>query len=86
MSSDDSLDLSTTNWRPDNDGIGLDACSSAKSNFGNGKIILRDHLDPELPKRVESITHLEVDPGGTVRHVLATTLSGGGLHSLDLGI
>ena len=43
MSSDDNLDLSTTNWRPESDGIGLDACSSVKSNFGSGRIILRDH-------------------------------------------
>ena len=40
MSSDDSLDLSTTNWRPDNEGIGLDVCSSVNSIFRNGKIIL----------------------------------------------
>lgn len=33
-------------------------------------------LDPESPKTGGLITHLEVDPGGTARHVLATTLSG----------
>jgi len=36
-------------------------------------------LDPELPKPDGvNQTHLEVDPGGTVRHVLATTLPGEG--------
>lgn len=43
MSSDDNLDLSTTNWRPDNEGIGLHVCSSVKSSFRNGKMILRNH-------------------------------------------
>ena len=48
MSSDDNLDLSTTNWRPDNDGIGLDACSSVKRNFHSGRIILWVHSGSEV--------------------------------------